>query len=369
MIHLVLTAVCAWALIPYLSQYCDRRLARQTFAIRRSVTSPSLQVFAPLTARRDDAELLESLAMKIRSGLHAQSALMEMAETGELPQQLAEAIRHYQDESLHTVLVHFKTMTQDSDLSLLAMLLLGACRHGSIDPRAVDHAARVVRRTRDQSSRMLVASAQARFTLRSLTLMPILSLLSGFIFSEAFRRSVSHPGVIALVVIGVSCNYVGYFWMNKIISSVKSLSQTTPLQELITSTTVSLYAGEPLLVAIESWGGINPLGSEIAQRLTKGESLSSALVPLEMQCGGPGHSVRQLLIDCYFSGTPTSDVVTRLNEDLEFGITQRTNIGIQKLTTKLSFPIVFCVLPAFLFLALLPIVVATFRSLPSTSIA
>lgn len=369
MIHLVLTAVCSWALIPYLCQYCDRRLARQTFAVTSSVASPSLQVSAPLTAHRDEAELLESLAMKIRSGLHAQPALVGMAKAGELPQQLAEVILHYQDDSLHTVLGHFKTMTQDSDLSLLATLLLGACRHGSLDPRAVDHAARVVRTTREQSSRMLVASAQARFTLQSLTLLPILSLLGGVIFSSAFRSSASHPGVIALVVIGVSCNYAGYIWMKKITSSVKSLSQPTPLQELITSTAVSLYSGEPLLVAIESWHGINSLGSEVAERLMIGESLSSALLPLELKCGSSGHSVRQLLIDCYLSGTPTSEVIARLNEDLEFGITQQTNIGIQKLTTKLTFPIVFCVLPAFLFLALLPIVVATFRSLPSTSIA
>lgn len=373
MIHLVLTAVCAWALIPYLCQYCDRRLARKSYEVTSSVaspvTSPSLQVSAPLTARRGEAEFLESLAMKVRSGVHAQTALIEMANAGELPQQLAEVILHYQDESLHTVLVHFKTMAQNSELSLLATLLLGACRHGSLDPRAVDHAARAVRTTREHSSRMLVASAQARFTLQSLTLLPILSLLGGVIFSSAFRSSVSHPSVIALVAIGMSYNYAGYIWMKKIVSSMKSLSQPTALQELITSTTISLYSGEPLLVAIESWDRINSLGSEVAQRLLHGELLSSALLPLELQCGSSGYSVRQLLIDCYLSGTPTSDVISRLNEDLEFGITQRTNIGIQKLTNKLSFPIVFCVLPAFLLLALLPIVVATFRSLPSTSIA
>lgn len=366
MILAVLSVLFSWLIFPRLCLFFDRRIAQRAFTATSSEQF-AYQLVTPRQASHfNDAELLESLAMKIRGGMNAQSALEEMAQSQELPEMLRKVLQTHYSEPLETVLVQFQAAAKSSQYSDLATLLLQSCRYGSLEPVALDEAARTVRTTRQQMSRLLVASAQARFTVKVLTSLPLLSVAIGIVFSSTFRSSLQQPTVFAIVVAGICLNSAGYVWMRKIATSVEDSAKPPILHQLVTSMCISLHAGDSLLTAIEKWDGSNSIGTDIACRLSQGESLAHALLPLERDGGNSGRTVRRLLLDNHQMGTPLSELVVRLQEDVESEISHRTNIGIQHMTTKLTFPVVFCVLPSFVLLAVLPVVVASFSSLSST---
>ena len=366
---MVLSVVFSWLLFPRLCLFFDRRIAQHTFTAASSEGSTNQQATVRRVSHFSDAEILESLAMRIRGGINAQPALEEMAQSQELPEILREVLQTHYSEPLDTTLVRFQAAAVSSQYSDLAALLLQSCRYGSLEPVALDEAARTVRASKHQMSRLLVASAQARFTVKALASLPLLSVAAGILFSSTFRSSLQQPIFLVIVAVGMFLNCAGYIWMRNITTSVQDLARPSALQQLVTSTSISLHAGDSLLTAIEKWNGVNSVGTEIAQHLSQGDSLAHALLPLERDCGNAGRTVRRLLLDNYQMGTPLTDLVQRLQEDVESEISLRTNIALQHMTTKLTFPVVFCVLPAFLVLALLPVVIASFASLPSTSLS
>lgn len=359
----------SWLLFPRLCLFFDRRITQRAFTSASSEQPAPLLVPPRQEFHFSDAEVLESLAMRIRGGMNAKSALDEMAQSQELPEMFSNVVHSHYSASLETTLQHFQAVAKNSHLYDVATLLLLSCRYGSLEPVALDEAARTVRASKQQMSRLLVASAQARFTVKALTSLPLLSVAAGIFFSSTFRSSLQQPTFLVIVAVGMFLNWAGYIWMKNITTSVQDLAKPSALQQLVTSTSISLHAGDSLLTAIEKWKGVNSVGTEIARHLSQGDSLVHALLPLERDCGNAGRTVRRLLIDNHQMGTPLTDLVQRLQEDVESEISLRTNIAIQHMTTKLTFPVVFCVLPAFLVLALLPVVVASFASLPSTSLS
>ncbi len=366
---MVLSVAFSWLLFPRLCLFFDRRITQRAFTSTSSEQSAHQQATPRHASHFSDAEILESLAMRIRGGMNAQSALEEMAQSQELPEILREVLQTHYSEPLDITLVRFQAAAVGSQYSDLASLLSQSCRYGSLEPMALDEAARAVRATRQQMSRLLVASAQARFTVKVLTSLPLLSVAIGSVFSSTFRSSLQQPAVLAIVVAGICLNSAGYVWMKKIATVVKESARPTPLHQLVTSMCISLHAGDSLLTAIEKWDGSNSVGTDIASRLSQGESLANALLPLERDGGNAGRTVRRLLLDNHQMGTPLSELVVRLQEDVESEISHRTNIGIQHMATKLTFPVVFCILPSFVLLALLPVVVSSFSSLSSTSLS
>lgn len=366
---IVLSVAFSWLLFPRLCLFFDRRIAQHAFTAPSSEQPAHPQATPRQESHFSDAEILESLAMRIRGGMNAQSALQEMTQSQELPEILRQVLQTHYSEPLDTTLVRFQAAAANSQYSDLATLLLQSCRYGTLEPVALDEAARTVRATKQQTSRLLLASAQARFTVKALTSLPLLSVAAGILFSSTFRSSLQQPTFLVIVAVGMFLNCVGYIWMKNITTSVQDLARPSALQQLVTSMSVSLHAGDSLLTAIDKWNGVNSVGTEIAQHLSQGDSLARALMPLERDCGNAGRTVRRLLIDNHQMGTPLTELVQRLQEDVESEISLRTNIAIQHMTTKLTFPVVFCVLPAFLVLALLPVVIASFASLPSTSLS
>lgn len=349
-------------------RFFDRRLVRRQFTDPRLPTQTVTPKVLRLSSQIDDAEIFESLAMKIRSGHHAWVALDELAKDEALPDLLIHLLSENHSASLQSVLQNFYAQTAQTKTSQFARLLLQSYRHGTLEPSALDHAARAVRQQIQRTSQLRIATAQARLTIRVLTLLPVISVVMGIVLSSSFRSSLQNYGVIAIVVFGLVLNVVGYIWMHVINKSIETNSQPSLLHQLVTSATISLQSGESLISAIEKWGEVNFVGELVRQRFIRGESLSSALLALEMQCGEKGRTVRQLLLDNHQSGTPASDLIARLQEDANSDLSNRINVGIQQISTKLTFPVVLCVLPAFLLLTFIPVVVASFSSLSSTSL-
>lgn len=157
--------------------------------------------------------------------------------------------------------------------------------------------------------------------------------------------------------------------MRLMMQSIEESSRPSALEELLTSTTISVHAGDALTSAMQRWGGVNSLGQQVELRLHNGDSLSRALIPLEDECPHFGPVVRRLLVENHQAGSSLTDVLVRLKSDLETDSSRRTEILMHQLSTKLTVPVVLCILPAFLILALMPVAIASLGSLPSPSMS
>jgi len=367
MLHLLMTIVGSWWVIPRACRLSDRRLCRKRSGL---IVRESLAV-SPGSVRRlsdvNGAEIFESLSMMIRSGINSREALEQLARDNRLPSDMASMLFHNPDVPLRQLLDQFRQHCAPSS-SRVAQLLSMSYRHGSLDPSALDAAARRVRDDELHTSRIVVATAQARITTRILTGLPVALLVLGCCLSSTVRSVLQQPGVLVFVFIGFVFDAAGLVWMRAISRSVTAQSRPTPLHELMASTAFSLQSGDSLMAAIEQWSAVNSVGARVSQELTAGSSLSDSLRVLHDECGERGHMVRRLLLDNHQAGTPAAHIVSQLQNDIENDISRITNTGLQQLTTKLTLPIVFCVLPAFLSLALMPVAVASMGALPSPSL-
>lgn len=368
MLHLVISVVVSWWAIPRVTRWCDQRLVHQR--IRRDDTAETLATLQRLPSREGDvAEIFELLAIKIRGGTNSRHALDLLADANIIPARLSEVVRQQPMLPLQQVLSQFCETAETESDSLIATLLLQAYRQQSLEPAALDKAAQSIRDNSKRSHRIRTATAHARLTLRILTVLPIAALVAGIIFSSTVRYSITQPGPLLFVVIGVLLDVSAWIWMHNIATSIEKLARPTELQQLLTNVSISVTAGDSLVKALERSGETNSLGRLISQSLARGYSLSEALKHLDETDGSLGHTTKRLLLDTYHSGTPVMEVVQRLLNDAEAESMRQCDIRIQQLSTKLTLPTVFCVLPAFLLLALMPVAIASFGALPASTIS
>ena len=367
MLHAAMVAVASWWCIPRFFRLLDARLGRQrlyresvstrTFASASNNTSPLL----------GEAEIFDSLAMAVRSGVNARDALDALAADCTLPQEFTDVLSLQPSLPLQQTLIALQQIAINSQWSLVASLLLQSYRHGSLDPSALDIAAQTIRDNNRRKDRLLAATAQARITIRILTSLPLATLALGFLMSSVLRASLQHVAVVLLLLLGLLLNCGGFLWMKFIAGSVNATSRPNALQELLTSTAISINSGDSLAEAIERWHGVNSVGRRVVERVRNGEILAQALAQLEHDCGSMGQTVKRLLIDSHLSGGSVAEVVARLKNDVEAESSRRTEVLLQQISTKLALPLVVCILPAFLLLALMPIAMASIGSLPSPS--
>ena len=366
MLHLGLSVVVGWWAIPRVCRLCDARCARQRLISNPPTATPSITITS--NSVLGDAEILERLAMTIRSGINARHALETMAAEHLLPQVFHDTfVLHAQDPFRHT-LEQLQQRASNSASSRVASLLMQSYRHGSLEPSALDVAVNSIRIDQRRTAQVHAATAQSRMTFRILTVLPVASLVLAAVLSSSVRHLLRNPLMVLLITIGLFLDICGFVWMRTMSRSIDKSAQPTALQELLTSASISLGAGDSLMTAMDSWQDINPTGRHIAERLRRGEPLHIALHPLDDDCGALGEMMRRVLTESHLSGIPITEVVSRIQHDVEAEINRHTEIAIRQLSTKLTMPTVLCVLPAFLLLALMPIAITSITSLPSSTI-
>ena len=367
MLHLVMSVVVSWWAVPRVGRLYDQRVTRQRFQHQQTVVDSPTRQHHP-TKEIDTAEVFDLLAMKIRSGIDARHALDVLANDRMLPKELELILCEKSELPLEKVLITFRNVTRSSSHELLATLLLQAYRHQSLEPSALDLAAQCARDTTQRVQRVRAATAHSRLTLRILTVMPIAALALSAVVSSTMRRALIRPLSLTLILFGTLLDVGGWIWMRNITSSVEKLADPTDLHQLLTSMSISLTAGDSLLIALDRSGDVNSLGFEISTSLAHGNSLAQALQYLDDRHGQLGNTVKRVLLDNQRAGTSLIDVVGRLLHDSGAKLNHQVDTRIQQLSTALTLPTVFCVLPAFLLLALMPVAIASFGALPASAV-
>jgi len=329
--------------------------------------------------RRENSSILdfsafcESLARSTRSGTAPHDALLA-------------SLRHHQfQHQCWLILLDNVTAMQPCDSALAAAresaqpdsndaqcisLLQSAMVHGNFVPSALDHASSVLRDRASCSAELAVAASQAQLSARLLSALPFL-LLGGAIFvSSQFRASLWSPIVLCPLLIGVALNRIGWRWITSLIAQAVH-DQPDDIGQLTEHLCVSLRAGLTMTLACERWRSVSPVGSSVADLISAGAPLEEALLPLANLHPITGKNLGHTIVEAERDGLPILDTVTRLATDHRNERRRQIDTRIRQLPTRLSIPLVLCVLPSFLLLSVAPLVLASLSqlsvSLPSVT--
>ncbi len=372
---LVLTVVMVWWSTPRLFRICDTRLARLNIAALQghtTVSSVHLITETPiiessLTTLADLASLCDSLARATRGGASPAVAMNTCVDRHRLTGAHWSQLLHGEsssDQFSDTVSMAFQRAHDnhaEDDARCLSLIAL-AIIDNNLVPSALDHASVVLRESAACRQDMLVAASQARLSARMLTALPFLLSGAAVIISSSFRSSLTNPAVVVCLLLGLALNRLGWKWISRHISA--ALSEQPRLGEsLADHLCVSLRAGFTMSQACERWNNTCRVGTQVARSLHSGDSLANALKPLTDSDDDSARGLADVVLQAERDGLPVLATINRLSAETRTQRRRSVDTRIRQLPTRLSVPLVICVLPSFLFLSVAPLVLASLSTL------
>jgi tight adherence protein B len=321
----------------------------------------------------DFAALCESLARTTRSGTAPHDALLTSLQRHPFqhPCWLVLLDDVTAMRSCESALATARESAQpDSNDAQCISLLQSAMVHGNFVPSALDHASSVLRDHAACNAELAVAASQAQLSARLLSALPFLLLGGAILVSSQFRSSLWSPIVLCPLLVGVVLNRIGWRWITSLITRAVH-GQPDDIGQLTEHLCVSLRTGLSMTLACERWRSVSPLGSSVADLISAGAPLEEALLPLANVHPITGKNLGHTIVEAERDGLPILDTVTRLATDHRNERRRQIDTRIRQLPTRLSIPLVLCVLPSFLLLSVAPLVLASLShlsvSLPSVT--
>jgi tight adherence protein B len=321
----------------------------------------------------DLASLCDSLARVTRSGASPHDALLTSLQRHQF-RNLCWLILYDNVaamQSCHDAMATARESSQphSNDAECLS-LLESAMVHGNFVPSALDHASSVLRDRAACSTELAVAASQAQLSAQLLSALPFV-LLGGAVFlSSQFRSSLWSPIVLCPVLLGFVLNRIGWRWISSLISRAVH-DEPDDIGQLTEHLCVSLRTGLSMTQACERWRSVSPTGDSVADLISAGAPLEEALLPLATAHPISGKNLGHTIVEAERDGLPILDMVTRLATDHRIERRRQIDTRIRQLPTRLSIPLVLCVLPSFLLLSVAPLVLASLSqlsiSLPSVT--
>lgn len=111
-----------------------------------------------------------------------------------------------------------------------------------------------------------------------------------------------------------------------------------------------------------------PAFGEVARRTRRGVPLADALHALTEEFGPPASGVADVLAMAERHGTPISQALEQLSFEVRERRQRQGEAAARRLPIRLSFPLVFCTLPSFVLVAIVPAVLGALRSLDTSGL-
>lgn len=336
-------AVCTWAIAPRCFRFFDTREARRRLHGSSAAVSPQ-------------SLPLDHTANHAPSDVSDGSRLLQLSA---LAESLARASRTAMP-SVEAALSELQP--QHPDDAVCKDLLMSTVVNGVFVSSALDHVASLLRDMAACRADVAVAASQARLSARMLTYMPFIALFLGVAFSNNFRSHLFTLPVLLPIACGIALNRAGWAWILRLIN--RSLTQqASELAVLTDHLCVSLRAGHTLPHSCELWENTSPTGTDVARLLQSGQQFETALTALEHSLGAGGAALSGVLREANRDGLPIVATVARLSADARTERRRTADTLIRQLPTKLSLPLVLCVLPSFLLAAVVPLAVSNLARL------
>lgn len=324
-------------IVPNLWLLCDRHLAR---------TRTTPRAVEPVTTRNMEVsgvEALVAVARAVRAGSESTAAVISaptcagLAGTQEL---LASGMQ---------LTGALDTGTTEADV------LLSCLHHGQFSPGAVEHAVQDLLREADFRRETRAALAGARASTRMLTFLPFGFLAVALLFSPDVREGAASPGGIVVLTVGVLLNRAGARWMERSADlALRAGDAHTALTSTATFVAHHVHAGGDVSSAFALLARRQPDLAEAAALMDRGAPLRAALQPVARSMPGLAHAI----LTAQHDGLPLEPQLMEVAREALHRRVQEVRAALSRLPARTTLPLVACVLPSFVLVALVPLVLA-----------
>ena len=373
-----ITALLVWYTTPRFFRFLDvsetqRRLHGAHLVSESVQLSPALSrpIQKDTSQVIDFAALCESLARATRSGAAPHDAVLAGLQRHQFHHPCWSALRN-DVASLksceNALAIARESVEAHSNEAQCLSLLESAMVHGNFVPSALDHASSVLRDRAACSAELAVAASQSQLSARLLSTLPFVLLLGAMLINSQFRSSLLSPIVLCPLFLGLILNRIGWRWISSLISRAVRYEPDI-IGQLTEHLCVSLRTGLSMTQSCERWRTLSSTGNSVADLISAGAPLEEALLPLATADPISGKHLGHTIVEAERDGLPVLDTVMRLATDHRAQLRRQTDTRIQQLPTRLTIPLVLCVLPSFLLLSVAPLVLASLSqlSLPSVT--
>lgn len=310
---------------------CDRVVSRRH--LHASVVSPTDNTSL---SHEIAAAVLQSVAGRVRSGVPVVEALDDECSQAHVDREALDA-------------------------------LIGSDTRRATTPAELEQRASNLRAMQLLDDDVRVHTSQARASARLLTVAPITFLLVLLIGSNSLRARLVHsPTLIMAVGVGLVLNHAARRWMSRLITDATRVDEDDDaITDIHAQISVALTAGHTIADALiithnESETHARELLEQPVRLIAAGGSLAEALT---MVGGDPRlRSLSRVLADSQRHGTPVALVAEQLMSTAHHLRRNVINERIHRLPVRLAAPLIAGVLPAFILLAVLPLIAATMGS-------
>lgn len=315
--------------------------------------------------------VLDAVVAALRSGGTVRDGLTAAAAHGPLADDISRVLDHGDDTTLRDALDGLARSHPVRPLRFAVSAMLLALETGAAQAPALEAAADRVRHRVAAAREVRALSAPARVSGAVITGTPLVfAALVALIDSRVMTAALGSTVGRVCMVLGVAFQVVGARWMRALVASplARAPSVDDELADFADLLALALAAGLTVGAALAAVaprldGSVGRAVRVALARVAGGRRLHDELAALPSTLGPAAQPLVDAMLAAQHDGAPAAATIERLAVDLHHAGRQRVAERVQRLPVLLLFPLVGCVLPAFVLLAVVPIALGSVLAL------
>ena len=373
----VVVGVCAWTTTSVvlarhvIEPYFFRRLVRRRLTPRRAARQRPLlrarrRAAQPLPSERH-ANALDAIGRELRLGSSLHAAVIAVVERQHITewQWLSDASR---EGHMLGAVIRLNDSLNDATPDAapnLALRAIAVASEGGDAVHAVEAAARTLRVTATITGESRTAVAHTKASINVLTWVPLVLATWLIARDERARAFFVSTAGFACLLIGVSLHWVGRRWVQRLAVSAARVDSDVP--DFVDVVSVYLRSGQPPALAFlhasdTAPGTVGVAAREVAERVHNGERFVDVLTSSRSEFGLHAQPMIDALIDTERDGLAPRELFDRLATDAHAQRRRDADMRIRVLPVRLTLPLVGCILPAYVLLAVVPLLASQLSS-------
>ena len=373
----VVVGVCVWTTTSVvlarhvIEPYFFRRLVRRRLTPRRAARQRPLlrarrRAAQPLPSERH-ANALDAIGRELRLGSSLHAAVIAVVERQHITewQWLSDASR---EGHMLGAVIRLNDSLNDATPNAapnLALRAIAVASEGGDAVHAVEAAARTLRVTAAITAESRTAVAHTKASINVLTWVPLVLATWLIARDERARAFFVSTAGIACLLIGVSLHWVGRRWVQRLAVSAARVDSDVP--DFVDVISVYLRSGQPPALAFlhasdTAPGTVGVAAREVAERVHNGERFVDVLTSSRSAFGLHAQPMIDALIDTERDGLAPRELFDRLATDAHAQRRRDADMRIRALPVRLTLPLVGCILPAYVLLAVVPLLASQLSS-------
>lgn len=306
------------------------------------------------------ADVLDAIGRELRLGASLHCAVLRAIERHQLEEWNWLAVSCSDGRSLLDLTRHAQNHHES-----FALRSITVAAEGGDAVHAVETAARALRTTAAIAAESHAAVAHTKASITVLTWVPLV-LVVWLLVRHPTARSflLSAPG-LGCLCIGSVLQWVGRRWVQRL--SHQACNVDSDIPDFIDVVSVHLRAGKPpalafLAAADNTPGEFGETSRRVGEDVRTGSRFMDALTRHRRSFGLGAQALVDGLIDTERDGLPPRQLFERLASDAHTQRRREADARIRALPVRLTLPLVGCILPAYVMLAVVPLLVSQFSS-------